>query len=132
MAEVIKTIKGRRYRYLNISRRVHGKVKTTSIYLGALEPRRRTGEGWLKGQITRRRGLPDEAEMLAQYNAKVERDEAKFNSELDKLHTEFGLKMPTYSSPGQVAPAVTTTVDVIAPPDDTKDETPDADPAPTV
>jgi hypothetical protein len=52
--------------------------------------------------ITRRRGLPDEQTLLAQYNAKVERDEAKFKAGLDKLHAKFGLKMSTVSATGQV------------------------------
>ena len=49
-----------------------------------------------------RRGLPDDEKMLAEYNAKVARDEAKFKAGLDKLHANFGLKMPTVSTTGQV------------------------------
>jgi hypothetical protein len=39
--EVIKTIGGRRYRYLQKTYRVGGKVKTKSIYLGPVDPPRR-------------------------------------------------------------------------------------------
>jgi hypothetical protein len=40
---VIKTIRGRQYRYLQESHRVNGKVVTTSIYLGPLAPKRHGG-----------------------------------------------------------------------------------------
>jgi hypothetical protein len=39
--EIIKTIKGRRYRYQQSSKRVGGKVKTTSKYIGPVDGRKR-------------------------------------------------------------------------------------------
>lgn len=45
MAIVVKTIRGRQYRYFQVSRRVGGKVVTTSTYLGPVFPRRRRGDG---------------------------------------------------------------------------------------
>lgn len=50
MAEVIKTIRGRQYRYLNESKRVNGKVVTKSRYLGPVHPKRKRGPGVL-GQL---------------------------------------------------------------------------------
>ena len=152
MAYVVKTIKGRRYRYQQTSRRVNGKVKTVSVYIGPVDPiyagpggpvrpkgsvRARSG-GLMRCIFERRRSLPDDAVMLAQYNAKVERDETKFKAGLDKLHTDFGLKMPTVSATGQVveiekAPVAEVTAPA-EPTDDAKDDdmTPDADLSPTV
>ena len=97
MAIVIKTIRRRQYRYSQHSVRVGGKVKTTSVYLGPVDPKRATAEGFLRGNLTRRHGLPDDEKMLAEYDAKVARDDAKYNAAIDKLHTEFGLKMPAQS-----------------------------------
>jgi len=40
MVYVIKTIHGRRYRYWQESKRLDGKVKTTSVYIGPVDKRR--------------------------------------------------------------------------------------------
>ena len=115
MAIVIKTIRRRQYRYSQHSTRVGGKVKTTSVYLGPVNPKRASAEGFFRTVFVRRHGLPDDEKMLAEYNAKVARDVEKFNAALDNLHTEFGLKMPAQSptplvevakAPQEVAPAV--------------------------
>jgi len=37
MVYVIKTIHGRRYRYWQESKRIEGKVKTTSVYIGPVD-----------------------------------------------------------------------------------------------
>jgi hypothetical protein len=37
MVYVIKTIHGRRYRYWQESKRIDGKVKTTSVYIGRVD-----------------------------------------------------------------------------------------------
>src|ERR1019366_7396010 len=91
MAYVVKTIKGRRYRYQQTSRRMNGKVKSVSVYIGPVDPIyagpggpvrpkgsvRAWSGGLMRCIFERRRSLPDDAVMLAQYNAKVERDETK-------------------------------------------------------
>lgn len=107
---VVKTIKKRRYRYLQRSYRVGKKVRTMSLYLGPEDgpPRRE-----------RRYGLPDEETMLAQLNAREERDAAARQAHLDKLHADFGLRIgpsnpapvekavssPTASQPSEQSPA---------------------------
>jgi len=113
MAIVIKTIRGRRYRYVQHSVRVDGKVKTKSVYLGPMDPKRLKSEGIFRNIIVRRHGLPDDETMLAEFNAKVAREEAAIKAGLDKLHTDFGFKTPTYTALGHVveiekAPAVET------------------------
>jgi hypothetical protein len=85
MAIVVKTIRRRQYRYSQHSVRVGGKVKTTSIYLGPVEPKRVKSEGFMRTILVRRHGLPDDETMLAEYNAKVARDVEKFNAAIDKL-----------------------------------------------
>src|ERR1700722_12931557 len=40
MAIVTKTIRGRAYHYRQTSKRVGGKVKTTSVYIGPVNPKR--------------------------------------------------------------------------------------------
>jgi len=42
MVYVIKTISGRRYRYWQESKRVDGRVKTTSVYIGPVDERKAT------------------------------------------------------------------------------------------
>jgi len=45
MAIVVKTIRGREYRYSQTSQRVAGKVVTKSVYLGPVIPKRKRGGG---------------------------------------------------------------------------------------
>jgi hypothetical protein len=49
MALVIKTIRGRAYRYSQTSKRVNGKVVTKSVYLGPVHSRRPRRPGLLAG-----------------------------------------------------------------------------------
>ena len=102
---VIKSIKGRQYRYQQRTYREGGRVKTESIYLGPVagSPRRKgilAGIGDLvRSNFPRRNGLPDEETMLRQYNAKVERENQARNNLLADLHAQFGLTL------GGVVPA---------------------------
>lgn len=51
MAVVIKSIRGREYRYFQQSQRVNGKVVTKSIYLGAVNPKRKRRGGFAIGPL---------------------------------------------------------------------------------
>lgn len=96
---VIKTIKGRQYRYQQRSYRQGGKVRTETIYLGPVDGGsrrkgvlRRIGD-LIEANRTRRHGLPDEETMLRQYNEKIERGRRARDQALHELHSLYGLKM---------------------------------------
>jgi len=96
---VIKTIKGRQYRYQQRSYRQGGKVRTETIYLGPVDGGarrrgllRRVGD-LIEANRTRRYGLPDEETMLIQYNKVVERERQERAKALADLYARYGLKM---------------------------------------
>lgn len=96
---VIKTIKGRQYRYQQRSYRQGGKVRTETIYLGPVDGgRRRKGllrriGDLIEANRTRRLGLPDEETLLMQYNEIVERERQERAKALADLHARYGLNM---------------------------------------
>ena len=102
---VIKTIKGRQYRYRQRTYREAGRVRTESIYIGPvggsarLPKAKRGSEGFIRANLTRRHGLPDDETMLKQYNDKVAREQDARDKVLADLHARFGL-----TNQGQLAP----------------------------
>jgi hypothetical protein len=105
---VIKTIKGRQYRYQQRTYRQGGKVRTETIYLGPVDGgQRRKGvlrrvNAFLKANFPPRHGLPDEETMLRQYNEKVERERKEQEKAIDRLNGLFGLRLS--DAPPSVAP----------------------------
>jgi hypothetical protein len=101
---VIKTIKGRQYQYQQRTYREGGRVRTESIYIGPVGGGiRRKGVdraigGFIRANMTPRRGLPDDETMLKQYNDKVARETAARDKALAGLHDRFGLKMSDQST----------------------------------
>ena len=97
---VIKTIKGRQYQYQQRTYREAGRVRTESIYVGPVgggirRPKaKRNEEGFIRANLTRRHGLPDDETMLKQYNDKVAREKNAHDRALADLHVRFGLTMP--------------------------------------
>ena len=100
MYTVIKTIKGRQYRYQQRTYREGGRVRTESIYVGPVgggvrrQKAGRADEGFIRANLTRRHGLPDDETMLKLYNDKVAREQNARDKALADLHAQFGLKMP--------------------------------------
>lgn len=96
---VIKTIKGRQYQYRQRTYREAGRMRTESIYMGPVDggvrrPKtKRNSEGFIRANLTRRHGLPDDETMLKQYNDKVAREQDARDKALADLHAQFGLKM---------------------------------------
>jgi hypothetical protein len=96
---VVKTIKGRQYRYQQRTYRQGGKVRTETIYLGPVGGGiRRKGVlrsvgDFIRANMTPRHGLPDEETMLKQYNEKVAREQQARDKLIADLHAKFGLKM---------------------------------------
>ena len=96
---VIKTIKGRQYQYQQRTYREGGRVRTESVYMGPIGGgirRQKAGrgvEGFIRANLTRRHGLPDDETMLKQYNDKVAREQHARDMALADLHAQFGLKM---------------------------------------
>ncbi len=97
---VIKTIKGRQYQYQQRTYREGGRVRTESIYIGPVgggirrQKAGRAVEGFIRANLTRRHGLPDDETMLKQYNDKVAREKDAHDKALADLHARFGLTMP--------------------------------------
>ena len=100
MYTVIKTIKGRQYLYQQRTYREAGRVRTESIYIGPVGGgvrRQKAGRGdagFVRANLTRRHGLPDDEIMLKQYNDKVARERDARDNAVAELHTRFGLIMP--------------------------------------
>ncbi len=101
---VIKTIKGRQYQYQQWTYREAGRVRTESIYVGPVGGgvrRRKVGrgvEGFIRANLTRRHGLPDDETMLKQYNDKVAREQEVRDKALADLHIQLGLTISDQSS----------------------------------
>ncbi len=105
---VIKTIKGRRYRYLQRTYRAGSNVRTETIYLGPVDGGsrrkgvlRRIGD-FIEAQRTRRNGFPSEETMLRQYNEMVERDRQARDIAIAHLHDLYGLRMSSQSQESAV------------------------------
>jgi hypothetical protein len=106
---VVKTIKGRQYRYQQRSYRQGGKVRTEAIYLGPVSGGtrrkgvlRRIGE-FIEANRTRRNGLPDEETMLKEYNARVERERQQQADVIADLHARYGLRMSSHREQQAIA-----------------------------
>lgn len=97
---VIKTIKGRQYRYQQRTYREGGKVRTESIYLGPVGGTakrkgllRRLGEFVELNFKHQRFGLPDDEIMLRQYNEAIERERKARQEVLGQLHALYGMRL---------------------------------------
>ena len=98
MAIVIKTIRGRKYRYAQRSYRVNGKVKTKSVYLGPVGGRvRRKGVlGRIGEFITANLQHEHVFDMEALGREQQEREHqkaAKVAAGLAELHERYGLTL---------------------------------------
>jgi hypothetical protein len=101
---VIRTVKNRQYRYLQLSYREGDKVRTVSEYLGPVGggfwASRRAGR--TSGRVTapRRRREPhvDEEAMLREVKAKEALKEAARKAADERFHLETGLRMPAPNS----------------------------------
>jgi|GEM_PF-3910345 len=98
MQIVIKTVKGRRYRYLQHSWREGKSVRTNSLYIGPSDgapKRRHLGQkiaDFIKANMEPDRDIMTE-EMLQQYNARVEAQEQARLAKLDDLYAKYGLRV---------------------------------------
>ena len=99
MYTVIKTIKGRQYQYQQRTYREAGRVRTESIYIGPVgggirrHKADRGVKGFIRANLTRRHGLPDDETMLKQYNDKVARENDVRDKALGNLYVQFALKL---------------------------------------
>jgi hypothetical protein len=99
MALVIKTIRGRAYRYQQTSRRVNGKVVTKSVYLGPLHPKRRRGPGLLARvvgfiNVNFKHEHVFDMEKLGREELERQHEKAaKSAAALDDLHERYGLTL---------------------------------------
>ena len=106
---VVKTIKGRRYRYLQRSWREGKKVRTSatclgrvsgSVGCGALDENMKRRHEWLKEYARDMAAVEREEKKFAEWQRKTfgetgeERHERQQREKLDELHEKFGLKMP--------------------------------------
>ena len=90
---VVKTIKGKQYRYLQRSRREGGRVRTESKCLGPVAPLRllRKVSEFIKAQGPLYSARPEEeAELLKQQG----RVDAKREGKLQELHDLYCLRVP--------------------------------------
>jgi hypothetical protein len=105
---VIKTIKGRQYRYEQTSYRVGKKVRTKSHYLGPIGRMVRSTAAFVKRQGPLYRAGPDyEAALLKD----VENRERAYASMVERFQQETGLKM----SPDEPAPLASPSVGAPSP-----------------
>lgn len=103
---VVKTIKGRQYRYLQRSWREGGKVRTESKCLGPLSPLRlvRKAAAFIKAQGPLVNSLPDMETEFLKHQEREQLQDAIFQARLQDLHDRYGLRMAPASPP--VATAV--------------------------
>lgn len=112
---VVKTIKGRQYRYEQRTYREGGKVRTKAIYLGPVDGgvrrkglRERIGE-FIELNLAHDPALPDEEAMLRQYNEQLEREAQERARLLADLHERYGLRLnpdePPPTTPQEKAPS---------------------------
>jgi hypothetical protein len=105
---VIKTIKGRQYRYEQTSYRVGKKVRTKSRYLGPIGRMVRSTVEFVKRQGPLYRAGPDYEEELLK---DVERRERAYASMVERFQEETGLKM----SPDEPTPPASPSVGAPSP-----------------
>lgn len=98
MAIVTKIIRGRAYHYQQTSKRVGGKVKTTSIYIGPVNPKRQRngvlsciGE-FITANFQHEHIVITEAELQKELVRTKER-EARRDRALDELHAKYGMRL---------------------------------------
>ena len=96
MAIVIKTIRGRQYRYAQTSRRIGGKVVTKSVYIGPVGGRvRRKGVLARIGEFVaanlRHEHEPDMEALFREDQERAQRQAARMAKALDELHERYGL-----------------------------------------
>jgi hypothetical protein len=98
---VVKTIKGRQYRYLQRTHRQGGRVRTETVNLGPVD-----GASRRRGLVRRvadlvhanqgaRHGLPDEEAMARQCNDCVGRAPRERDTFLSELRDQYGLRVDT-------------------------------------
>jgi hypothetical protein len=95
MTRVIKVIRGRSYYYNQISRRVNGKVKTTTEYIGPVNPRRARAA---KPERRLERG-PDWYKMEQEMARQQAAEQAKTDAFNAKMHDLYGMNPKTYDAP---------------------------------
>lgn len=88
--EVIKTVKGKKYRYRQTSFRQGGKVRTKSVYLGPVS----AIATFIGDQIRRQTFGLDEDAANRQFNEREARDAADRQAKVDQLHASYGLRLP--------------------------------------
>ncbi len=98
MAIVTKTIRGRSYRYHQTSKRIGGKVKTTSIYIGPVGgTRRRKGLLRRVGEFIainlQHDQIPDMDAAVRVEEERARQNAAKTTATLNELHEKYGLQL---------------------------------------
>lgn len=89
---VIKTVKGRRYRYAQWSWREGKKVRTRSRSLGPVGAALRSIGEFIEANRTRNYGY-DEDLAFQQYQQRVEQEESGRQARLADLHAKFSLTL---------------------------------------
>jgi len=90
---VIKTVKGRRYRYAQWSWREGKKVRTKSRSLGPIGGALRAIGGLIEANRTRSFGYDEEA-AVKHFNECYDRAEKARQAHLAQLHAAYGLRLP--------------------------------------
>jgi hypothetical protein len=103
---VIKTIKGRRYRYLQRTYRTGNRVRTQSLCLGSIDGsgRRRKGllgriSDFIKAQGPFCNSLPDMETELFKQQARQKEKDARLQAALKELHDLYGLRLSADQAP---------------------------------
>src|SRR5665213_2858950 len=97
---IIKRVKGRSYRYLQTSRRVGNKIRTTAIYLGPVDAstRKKKKEDEWRFNMEMARAAREDVQRK-EYQRKTfgetaeEREQREQQEKLETLYAEYGLTM---------------------------------------
>ena len=127
---MIKTVKGRRYRYKQRTWREGNRVRTESVYLGALDgstlrPRKQKVPNLLRKVadfIKANRTPPgthiiDEEKMLKDYNARIAQEQQARQALLGELHDRYGLRVADTPRPIVETPEIPVATAAPAAPD---------------
>jgi hypothetical protein len=111
----VKTIKGRRYRYSQTSKRVDGRVKTTSVYLGPADGERRRERALASAQ--RQADAIDAYQRATFGETGQERKDREAKERTNKVYMTIGLTPPSapFSSASSPAPAPARTSEAPSP-----------------